>query len=160
MTPMIVSGPLWLTDWRPSTGSGPHRFARQGKAPQSDPVLIHKSAFYRSNTCVQFADRVWAKASRRKGNQQQNVQRNLRRFGVVLPVIMDARKGIVSGHAVVKAAIEFGLTEIPTVRLDDLSDAELRALRISLHNIEDLAESTETFSKPNCRSLPISKSSC
>ena len=58
----------------------------------------------------------------------------------MLPVIIDARKRIVSGHAVVKAAIEIGLTEIPTVRLDDLSEAELRALRISLHKIEELAE--------------------
>ena len=58
----------------------------------------------------------------------------------MLPVIIDPRKRIVSGHAVVKAAIEIGLKEIPTVRLDDLSDAELRALRISLHKIEELAE--------------------
>ena len=67
------------------------------------------------------------------------MQRNLRRFGCVLPVLLDGSGSIVHGHALVAAARAIGLAEIPTVTVDGLSEPELRALRLSLHKVEELS---------------------
>src|SRR5262245_35768691 len=53
---------------------------------------------------------------------------------------------IVAGEALVQAAQQLGLTEVPAVSLTDLSEAELRALRLALNRIaEDSAWDREAL---------------
>jgi ParB-like chromosome segregation protein Spo0J len=60
--------------------------------------------------------------------QIHQIAASIRQFGFVTPVLIDASSMIVAGHGRVVAAKLLGLTSIPTVQVDHLSPAELRAL--------------------------------
>jgi hypothetical protein len=61
----------------------------------------------------------------------------LDRFGFVLPILTDAEQRVVAGWGLVLAARQIGLTEVPAVSLTDLSEAELRTLRLALNRMTD-----------------------
>ena len=62
--------------------------------------------------------------------QVRNLANSLRRFGWRQPVVIDERNVIVIGHGRVLGAKMIGLEEVPVVRADDLSEDEIRELRI------------------------------
>ena len=62
--------------------------------------------------------------------QVRNLANSLRRFGWRQPVVIDERNVIVIGHGRVLGAKMLGLTECPVVRADDLTEDEIRELRI------------------------------
>ncbi len=63
-------------------------------------------------------------------SQVRNLANSLRRFGWVQPVVVDEDNVIVIGHGRVLGAKLLGLTEAPVVRTVDLSEDEIRELRI------------------------------
>ena len=63
--------------------------------------------------------------------QIQQLKRSIQEFGFVRPVLLDADDGIIAGHGATLAAIELGMSDIPTVRVDHLSPAEIRAYLIA-----------------------------
>jgi len=71
--------------------------------------------------------------------QREHLERNLRCFGCVCPILIERDGTIVDGSAVAAAAKAIGLAEIPTVTLDGLSEIEIRALRISLNKIQEMS---------------------
>ena len=62
--------------------------------------------------------------------QVRNLANSLRRFGWRQPVVIDERNVIVIGHGRVLGAKMLGLAEVPVVRADDLTEDEIRELRI------------------------------
>jgi len=62
--------------------------------------------------------------------QVRNLANSLRRFGWRQPVVIDERNVIVIGHGRVLGAKMLGLMEVPVVRADDLTEDEIRELRI------------------------------
>ena len=62
--------------------------------------------------------------------QVRNLANSLRRFGWRQPVVIDENNVIVIGHGRVLGAKMLGLTEAPVVRADDLTEDEIRELRI------------------------------
>ena len=72
--------------------------------------------------------------------QIQKLARSLDQFGFVLPIVIDDEKRIVAGAALAKAAERLELTEVPAVTVRDLSDTELKALRIALNRLSEDAE--------------------
>ena len=69
--------------------------------------------------------------------QVRKLAASLDRFGFVLPILIDAKQRVVGGWGLVLAARQLGLTEVPAVSLTDLSDADLRVLRLALNRITD-----------------------
>jgi len=65
------------------------------------------------------------------------------KYGLNLPVLTDAAGNIISGHALVIAALRLGLTEIPTAVIDHLSPKEIKALKIALNRLAELSEWNE-----------------
>lgn len=63
----------------------------------------------------------------------------MRRWGIVVPVLIDPRGRIIAGHQIVAVAQELGLATIPTIMLAELTDEEARALRIALNRIPELS---------------------
>ena len=63
----------------------------------------------------------------------------IRRFGFTNPVLVDDGNGIVAGHGRIEAAKTIGLAEVPTVRLSDLSEAEIRAYVIADNKLAENA---------------------
>jgi len=58
-------------------------------------------------------------------------------FGFVRPILIAEGVRVIDGHALLKAAERLGLSTIPVVRVDHLSPAEVRALRITLNRTSE-----------------------
>ena len=56
---------------------------------------------------------------------------SLREFGFINPVIIDRDFGIIAGHGRVLAAREEGITEVPCVFVDHLTEAQKKAYIIA-----------------------------
>jgi DNA modification methylase len=69
--------------------------------------------------------------------QLRKLAASLDHFGFVLPILVDPQRRVVAGWGLVLAAQRLGLAEVPAVSLTDLSDAELRTLRLALNRISE-----------------------
>src|SRR6476620_5809864 len=63
----------------------------------------------------------------------------IRRFGFTNPVLVDEDNGIIAGHGRLEGAKQAGLAQVPTVRLSDMSDAEIRAYVIADNRLAENA---------------------
>jgi hypothetical protein len=64
---------------------------------------------------------------------------SLQQFGFVNPIIVDDEGEIIAGHGRVAAARQLGLTEIPTITLGHMTEADKRAYRIADNKLAELA---------------------
>jgi len=64
-------------------------------------------------------------------------------FGFVIPVLAAADGTIIAGHGRVEAAKALGITNIPVVVVDHLSDPQIRALRIADNKLAELSDWNE-----------------
>lgn len=63
--------------------------------------------------------------------QVEQIVSSIRRMGFINPVIVDAERNIVCGVGRYLAAREIGLSRLPTIMVDHLTEAELRAYAIA-----------------------------
>lgn len=76
------------------------------------------------------------KNSRTHGEGQvEQLVKSMREFGFVNPVLVDEDNVVIAGHGRIKAAHLVPLTEVPVIRLPNMSDAQKRALRIADNKI-------------------------
>lgn len=68
----------------------------------------------------------------KKHDQQQidNVAESIKQFGFVQPLVVDKDNVVVIGHCRLLAAKKLGMTEVPCVCVDELTDEQVRKLRI------------------------------
>jgi len=71
--------------------------------------------------------------------QIRQIAASIRQFGFLNPVLVDRAGGIVAGHGRVEAAKQLGLQTVPTICLENLSDAEIRAYVIADNRLAELA---------------------
>jgi DNA modification methylase len=78
--------------------------------------------------------------ARTHSNKQiAQIAASIGKFGFNNPVLVDGDNRIVAGHGRVAAARRLGFREVPTIRLDHLSDAERRAYVIADNRLAELA---------------------
>jgi len=63
--------------------------------------------------------------------QKHQIARSINEFGFNNPVLIDGNDQIIAGHGRVEAAKLLGIDMIPTIRLEHLSEAQLRAYVIA-----------------------------
>ena len=63
--------------------------------------------------------------------QIENIAESIKKFGFVQPVVIDDENVIVIGHGRTEARKIIGMESVPCVRVSDLTDDEIRALRIA-----------------------------
>lgn len=68
------------------------------------------------------------------------VAASIQQFGFKNPVIIDKDGVIVAGHTRYKAAKKMGITDIPCISADDLSDEQIKAFRLADNKTAELAE--------------------
>lgn len=78
-------------------------------------------------------------ARRHPARQLRHLQKNIERFGFVVPIVIDRQDRIVCGHARVEAARRLGMARVPAIRLADLSEAQLHAFMIADNRLAELA---------------------
>ena len=71
--------------------------------------------------------------------QIRQIAASIERFGFTNPVLVDGAGGIVAGHGRVEAAKLLGLPTVPTIRLEDLSEAEIRAYVLADNRLAERA---------------------
>ncbi|HWV54818.1 ParB/Srx family N-terminal domain-containing protein [Pseudorhodoplanes sp.] len=71
--------------------------------------------------------------------QIKQIAASIQEFGFINPVLVDGSDGIVAGHARVEAATSVGMTDVPTVRVDHLSPAQIRAYVIADNRLAEKA---------------------
>ena len=67
--------------------------------------------------------------------QVRKLTESLDRFGFVLPILVDGENRVVAGWGLVLAARKLGVTDVPAVIVSDLSEADLRLLRLALNRL-------------------------
>lgn len=60
-------------------------------------------------------------------------------FGFTQPILVDQVDGILAGHARLKAAIKLGMTEVPVIQLDHLTEKQRRAYIIADNKLAENA---------------------
>ncbi|MEH6835444.1 site-specific DNA-methyltransferase [Falsihalocynthiibacter arcticus] len=71
------------------------------------------------------------------------LKQSVAQFGFVMPILVDHGGTIIAGHGRFEAAKALGLASVPTVVVDHLSTAEVRALRIADNKLAELSEWNE-----------------
>ena len=74
----------------------------------------------------------YANNSRTHSDDQINqVASSIKEFGFTNPVLIDEQGGIIAGHGRVMAAKKLGLAEVPTITLEGLTKAQVKAYVIA-----------------------------
>jgi DNA modification methylase len=64
---------------------------------------------------------------------------SIKEFGFISPILIDGADGIIAGHARAEAAKLIGMSDVPTVRVDHLTPAQIRAYVIADNRIAENA---------------------
>jgi ParB-like chromosome segregation protein Spo0J len=83
---------------------------------------------------------AYAGNPRKNDHAVETVASAIKRFGFRVPVLAKSDGSLIDGHLRVKAAKHLGMKDVPVVLCDDLSEADIKALRISINRMAELAE--------------------
>lgn len=82
----------------------------------------------------------YARNPRKNDHAVDRVAAAIREFGFRVPVVAKPDGTVVDGHLRLKAAKKLGLTEVPVVLADDMTDLQIKAFRLSVNKMAELAE--------------------
>lgn len=68
---------------------------------------------------------------RRNDDAVKYLVNSVREFGIRTPVLIDQNDILVAGHTRLKAYYELGITEVPCLIIDDLTEEQIRAYRLA-----------------------------
>ncbi|BAI97443.1 methyltransferase [Sphingobium sp. TA15] len=71
--------------------------------------------------------------------QIDQIARSIQKFGFTNPILIDEQDRIIAGHGRVEAAKSLGLTQVPVLLLDGMSEADRRAYIIADNRLAELA---------------------
>jgi DNA modification methylase len=71
--------------------------------------------------------------------QNAQIEASIKEFGFINPILTDGADGIIAGHARVEAAKRIGMSDVPTVRVDHLTPAQIRAYVIADNRLAENA---------------------
>jgi ParB/RepB/Spo0J family partition protein len=94
--------------------------------------------------------------------QIKQIARSIKRFGYNVPVLIDANLKVIVGHGRVRACIELGWSEVPTICLEHLTEAQARAFMIADNKLTENSVGMTVFwpsSSRSCRSSTSTLSS-
>jgi DNA modification methylase len=77
------------------------------------------------------------------GKQVRQIANSIRSFGFNVPVLVDGQFQVIAGHGRVLACKILGIAEVPTIRLEHLSENQIRAFTIADNRLTENAEWNE-----------------
>ena len=63
--------------------------------------------------------------------QVEKIARSIEEFGFLVPILVDSENTIIAGHGKLLAARKLGMSDVPTICIDHLTEAQIRAYRIA-----------------------------
>lgn len=82
----------------------------------------------------------YARNPRKNDHAVDKVASAIREFGFRVPVVAKSDGTVVDGHLRLKAAKKLGLDTVPVLLADDLSETQIKAFRISVNKMAELAD--------------------
>lgn len=82
----------------------------------------------------------YARNPRKNDHAVDKVAAAIREFGFRVPIVAKSDGLVVDGHLRLKAAKKLGLAEVPVILADDMTDAQIKAFRLSVNKVAELAE--------------------
>ena len=82
----------------------------------------------------------YARNPRKNDHAVDKVAAAIREFGFRVPILAKSDKTVVDGHLRLKAAKKLGLETVPVILCDDMSEAQIKAFRISVNRVAEFAE--------------------
>ena len=82
----------------------------------------------------------YARNPRKNDHAVDRIASAIREFGFKVPIIAKSNGDVVDGHLRLKAAQKLGMDTVPVVIADDLTDAQVKAFRISVNRMAEFAE--------------------
>ena len=76
-------------------------------------------------------------AKKHDKKQIKQVADSIKRFGFDSPIILDKNNEVIAGHGRLEAAKLLGLTEVPTISKENLTDQEVKAYRLADNKIAE-----------------------
>ena len=67
------------------------------------------------------------------------VANSIKEFGFKVPIVISSDNIIIAGHTRLKASVSLGLSEVPCIVADDLSEAQIKAFRLADNKTAELA---------------------
>ena len=90
---------------------------------------------WKINRCIDYA-----RNPRKNDHAVDKVAAAIREFGFRVPIVAKSDGTVVDGHLRLKAAKKLGLDEVPVILADDMSEAQIKAFRLSVNKVAELAE--------------------
>lgn len=82
----------------------------------------------------------YEKNPRKNNLAAHEVAMSIRKFGFRSPILLDKNNVIIAGHTRLKAANILQMLSVPTIQITDLSEAQIKALRIADNKVAEKAE--------------------
>jgi ParB-like chromosome segregation protein Spo0J len=82
----------------------------------------------------------YARNPRKNDHAVDRVAAAIKEFGFRVPVVVKSDGVVVDGHLRLKAAKKLGLKTIPVLLADDMTDLQIKAFRLSVNKMAELAE--------------------
>lgn len=73
-------------------------------------------------------------------DQVKALANSIRRFGFNNPILIDGKNGIIAGHGRVMAAMQIGLSQVPTIELAHLTENQKRAFILADNRVSEMSE--------------------
>ena len=84
--------------------------------------------------------RPYEKNPRKNAGAVKYVKASIEKFGFKQPIIVDSNRVIIAGHTRLEAAKSLGMAEVPCIVADDLTDAQVKALRLADNKVAEFSE--------------------
>lgn len=85
----------------------------------------------------------------------RQIKKSIQTFGFSVPVIVDSNLKVIIGHGRILAAQQAGLSEIPTIMIEYLTEAQARALMIADNRLTEIAAWDEQLLAEQLRDLSL-----
>lgn len=82
----------------------------------------------------------YEKNPRKNEEAVKYVAESIKQFGFKVPIVIDKNNIIVAGHTRWKAAKKLGISEIPCIIADDLTEEQIKAFRLADNKVAEKAE--------------------
>ena len=81
----------------------------------------------------------YEKNPRKNDEAVKYVKESIKQFGFKVPIVVDKNNVIIAGHTRYKASKELGLTKVPCIVADDLTEEQVKAFRIADNKVSEKA---------------------
>lgn len=82
----------------------------------------------------------YARNPRKNDHAVDRVAAAIREFGFRVPIVAKSDGTVIDGHLRLKAAKKLNLNEVPVVLADDLTESQIKAFRLSVNKVAELAD--------------------